>query len=50
MKVMNNLLLTQTNGPVYEPGWWIAMTVLLLLLLSPWIYIIFKYKWLDKRN
>lgn len=40
---MNNLLLTQTTGPVYEPGWWIAMTVLLLLLLSPWIFIIFKF-------
>jgi uncharacterized repeat protein (TIGR02543 family) len=41
---MNNLLLAaQNNNVVYEPGWYVAMTILLLLLLSPWIYIIFKF-------
>ena len=41
---MNNLLLSaQNNNAVYEPGWYVAMTILLLLLLSPWIFIIFKF-------
>lgn len=29
--------------PVFETGWYIAMIILILLLISPWIFIIFKY-------
>lgn len=29
--------------PVYETSWYIGMTILLLLLITPWIYLIVKY-------
>lgn len=29
--------------PVYQLGWYIAMVILLIILISPWIFIIYKY-------
>ncbi len=29
--------------PVYQLGWYIAMIILVIILVSPWIFIIVKY-------
>lgn len=37
------LFLEEKPQPIFEPGWYIAMIILIILLLSPWVFLIFKY-------
>ncbi|MBE6131274.1 MAG: hypothetical protein E7183_06085 [Erysipelotrichaceae bacterium] len=42
--MINNLVfLTENANDIYNPTWYIVMVLLLIILMSPWIFLIFKY-------
>lgn len=42
--MINNLMfLTENTNDIYNATWYIVMVLLLVILISPWIFIIFKF-------
>ena len=42
--MVNNLMfLTENANDIYNATWYIVMVLLLVILISPWIFIIFKF-------
>ena len=44
MKMLNNFVfLTENPDNIYNATWYIVMVIFLIILISPWIFVIFKF-------